>query len=86
VITLSVADVSKTFKKVNIHKAAGPDGLPGCTLRACPDHLASVFTDIFNLLPDPVCNNFKQIVPLPKNAKVTLNDYRPVAITSIAMK
>ena len=26
VITLSVADVSKTFKQVNIHKAAGPDG------------------------------------------------------------
>ena len=29
VITLFVADVSKTFKQVNIHKAAGPDGLPG---------------------------------------------------------
>ena len=28
VITLSVADVSKTFKQVNIHKAMGPDGLP----------------------------------------------------------
>jgi hypothetical protein len=26
VITLSVADVSKTFKQVNIHKAAGPGG------------------------------------------------------------
>jgi hypothetical protein len=32
VITLSVADVSKTFKKVNIHKTVGPDGLPGCDL------------------------------------------------------
>jgi hypothetical protein len=31
-ITLSVASVSKTFKQVNIHKAAGPDGLPGCVL------------------------------------------------------
>ena len=29
VITLSAADVSKTFKQINIHKAAGPDGLPG---------------------------------------------------------
>ncbi|XP_064848065.1 mitochondrial adenyl nucleotide antiporter SLC25A24-like [Oncorhynchus masou masou] len=29
VITLCVADVNKTFKQVNIHKAAGPDGLPG---------------------------------------------------------
>jgi hypothetical protein len=25
VITLSLADVSKTFKQVNIHNAAGPD-------------------------------------------------------------
>ena len=49
VITLSVADVSKTFKQVNIHKTAGPDGVPGCVLTACADQLASVFTDIFNL-------------------------------------
>ena len=48
-ITLSAADVSKTFKQVNIHKAAGPDGSPGRVLRACADQLASVFTDIFNL-------------------------------------
>ena len=26
VITLSAADVSKTFKQFNIHKVAGPDG------------------------------------------------------------
>ena len=30
VITLSAANVSKTFKQVNIHKAAGPDGFLGC--------------------------------------------------------
>jgi hypothetical protein len=32
VITLSAADVCKTFKQVNIHKAVGPDRLPGCVL------------------------------------------------------
>jgi hypothetical protein len=49
VITLlSAADVSKTFKKVNIHKAAGPDGLPRRVLQACADQLARVFTVIFN--------------------------------------
>ena len=26
------ADVSKTFRQVNIHKATGPDGLPGHVL------------------------------------------------------
>ena len=49
VITLSIADVGKTFKQVNIHKAAGPDGLPGRVLWACADQLAGVFTDIFNM-------------------------------------
>ena len=49
VITLSVADVSKTFEQVNIHKEAGPDRLPGRVLKACADQLAGVFTNIFNL-------------------------------------
>ena len=49
VITLSAANMSKTFKQVNIHKDTGPDGLPGCVLWACTDQLARVFTDIFNL-------------------------------------
>ena len=48
VITLSVANMSKTFKQVNIHKAAGPDGLLGRVLRACANQLASFFNDIFN--------------------------------------
>ena len=90
VIPLSVADVSKTFKQVNIHKAVGPDGLPGRVLRACADQLASVFTDIFNLsLTEsviPTCFKQTTIVPVPKEAKITcLNDYRPVALASIAM-
>ena len=52
---------------------------------------ARVLTDIFKLSLSesvtPTC--FKQItiVPVPKNTKVTcLNDYRPVALTSVAMK
>ena len=90
VITLSVADVSKTFKQGNIHKAAGPDRLPGRVLGACADQLAGVFTDIFNmsLIESVIPTCFKQttIVPVPKNTKATcLNDYRPVALTSVAM-
>uniref|UniRef100_A0A674B8A9 Chemokine interleukin-8-like domain-containing protein n=1 Tax=Salmo trutta TaxID=8032 RepID=A0A674B8A9_SALTR len=88
---LSAADVSKTLRQVNIHKAAGPDGLPECVLRACADQLASVFTDIFNLSlyesVIPTCFKQTTIVHVPKNTKVTcLNDYRPVALTSVAMK
>ena len=88
---LSVADVSKTFKQVNIHKAAWPDGLPGHVLQTCADQLAGVFTDIFNmsLIKSVIPTCFKQtnIVPVPKNTKATcLNDYRPVPLTSLARK
>jgi hypothetical protein len=91
VITLSIADVSKTFKQVNIHKATRPDGLPGRVLRACADQLAGDFTYIFNmsLIESVIPTCFKQttIVPVHKNTKATcLDDYRPVALTSIAMK
>ena len=81
VITLSVADVRKTFKQVNIHKATGPDRLPGCVLQACTDQLASFFSDIFNLsLTEsviPTCFKQTTIVPMPKESKVTcLNECR----------
>ena len=82
----------KTFKQVNIHKAAGPDRLPGRVPRACADQLAGVFTDIFidiSLIESVIPTCFKQttIVHVHKNTKVTcLNDYRPVALTSVVMK
>ena len=75
VIRLSIADVSKTFKQVNIQKAAGPDGLPGRVLRARADQLAGVFTDIFNM---SLIESVKQttIVLVPKNTNANcLNDY-----------
>ena len=91
VITLSTAYVSETFKQVNVHKAAGPDGLPGRVQRACEDQLAIVFTDIFNISLSesviPTCFQQTTIDPVPKNTKVTcLNDYRPIALTSVAIK
>jgi hypothetical protein len=91
VITVSVADVSKTFKQVNIHKAAGPDGLPGRVLKSRMDQLSSVFTDIFNLSLSesviPTCFKQTTIDLVPKEAKITcLNDYHTVALTSVAMK
>jgi hypothetical protein len=33
-LTFTVADVSKTFKRVNPHKAAGPDGIPSRVLKS----------------------------------------------------
>jgi hypothetical protein len=90
-LSFSMADVSKTFKPVNPRKSAGPDGIPGRILRACVDQLAGVFMDIFNLslyqFAVPTFFKMATIVPVPKKAKVTeLNDYCPVALTSVIMK
>ena len=81
----------RPLKRVTIHKAARSDGLPGCVIRECADQLASVFTNIFNLSLTqsviPTCFKQTTIVPVSKNAKVTcLNDYHPIALTSVAMK
>ncbi len=90
-ISISVADVKRSFKRVNIHKAVGPDGIPGRVLRACAFQLAGVFTDIFNLSLSlsvvPLCFKKSTIVPIPKKNKITcLNDWRPVALTPIFSK
>ncbi len=91
VITVSEDEVRRALKGVNIRKAAGPDGITGRVLRSCADQLAGLFTSIFNesLATSVVPTSFKKsiIIPVPKNNKPScLNDYRPVALTSIVMK
>ncbi len=49
VITVSEDEVRRALKRVNIRKAAGPDGITGRVLRSCADQLAGLFTSIFNL-------------------------------------
>ncbi len=90
-LSLSVADVTRSFKRVNIRKAVSPDGIPGRVLRACAFQLARVFTDIFNLSLSlsvfPSCFKKSTIVPIPKENKITcLNDWRPIALTPIFSK
>ncbi len=74
-LSLSFADVTRSFKRVNIRKAVGPDGIPGSVLKACTFQLARVFTDIFNLSLSlsvvPVCFKKSTIVPIPKKNKIT---------------
>ncbi len=90
-ISISVVDVTRSFRRVNIHKAVGPDGIPGRVLRACAFQLAGVFTDIFNLSLSlsvvPLCFKKSTVVLIPKKNKITcLNDWRPVALTTIFSK
>jgi hypothetical protein len=90
-LSLTVADMSKTFKRVNPQKAASPDGIPSCVLRACADQLAGVFKAIFSQSLSqyfiPTCFKMATIVSVPKKAEVTeLNYYSPIALTSVIMK
>lgn len=54
------------------------------------DQLAPVFMDMFNVSLQqsvvPVCFKETTIMPLKKTKVIGLNDYRPVALTPIAMK
>uniref|UniRef100_A0A1A8C8J6 Alkylated DNA repair protein AlkB homologue 8 N-terminal domain-containing protein n=1 Tax=Nothobranchius kadleci TaxID=1051664 RepID=A0A1A8C8J6_NOTKA len=84
-------DVCNIFRRQNVWKAPGPDEvIPSC-LRTCAVQLAPVFTTIFNrsleLCEVPSCFKSSTIIPVPKKSSPTeLNDYRPVALTSVVMK
>ncbi len=87
VITVLEDEVRRELRRVNVRKAAGPDGITGRVLRSCADQLAGLFTSIFNesFATSVVPTSFKKsvIIPVPKNSKPScLNDYRPVALTS----
>ncbi len=81
VITVSEDEVRRALKRVNVRKAAGPDGITGRVLRSCADQLAGLFTSIFNesLATSVVPTSFKKsiIIPVP-NAKFTLHDFSPI--------
>ncbi len=73
VITVSEDEVRRELRRVNIRKAAGPDGITGRFLRSCADQLAGLFTSIFNesLATSVIPTSFKKsvIIPVPKNSK-----------------
>ncbi|KAL0161708.1 hypothetical protein M9458_045433, partial [Cirrhinus mrigala] len=84
-------DVCKVFRKQKIRKAKGPNGVSPACLKACAVQLSFIFTLIFNrsleLCIVPSCFKCSTIIPVPKKPKTTgLNDYRPVALTSVVMK
>ncbi|KAK3538102.1 hypothetical protein QTP70_029823 [Hemibagrus guttatus] len=67
------------------------DSVSPSLLKHCANQLSPVFTDIFNTSLEtchvPACFKSSAIVPVPKKTKITgLNDYRPIALTSVIMK
>ncbi|KAK3560705.1 hypothetical protein QTP86_014734, partial [Hemibagrus guttatus] len=90
-LRISEDDVRQIFLKQKKRKAPGPDGVTPACLRTCADQLTFIFSQIFNrsleLCEVPACFKRSTIIPIPKKPKITgLNDYRPVALTSVVMK
>ena len=90
-LTISESDVLATLKRLNPHKAPGPDGIKGKLLKNCASQLSSIFTYIFQLLVNchtmPRDWKMSTIIPIPKNSKASQpNDFRPVALTSVIAK
>ncbi len=88
---ISEDDVHQVFRKNKKRKAPGPDGVTPACLKTCSEQLAHIFSQIFNrsleLCEVPSCFKRSTIIPVPKKPKITgLNDYRPVALTSVVMK
>ena len=90
-LVITEHNVRRSFARLNERKAAGPDNIRPRLLKACSAQLAPVFTRIFNwsLELSTVPRNFKlsTIIPVPKKiVPAVMNDYRPVALTSVIMK
>ncbi|XP_053699525.1 uncharacterized protein LOC128746481 [Synchiropus splendidus] len=90
--TTKTSNVTETAKSITVtDEAAGPDRVSPAILKHCAAELAPVFTDIFNAslvsCHVPACFKSSTIIPVPKKTRITgLNDYRPVALTSVLMK
>lgn len=83
--------MKKLFKQQSSTKEASPDSVSTSTLKHFAGELAPVFTELYNSSfhqhTAPVCFKAATIIPVPKKSKViVMNDYHPVALTSVVMK
>ena len=90
-IILDITAVEKSLKGLKTGKSAGPDGLYGKVLKSCFRELSPVFRDLFQWSLDtftiPQLWKTADLIPVAKHSKpIVFNDYRPVALTAIAMK
>ena len=72
-------------------KAPGPEGISPRLLNVCRDQLAAPLTSLYNwslkARKVPLALKESIVIPVPKKKTIScLNDYRPVALTSIVMK
>lgn len=90
-IPFAEQDVINGFKHSKARKSAGPDNIEGRLLISCAEQLGPIFYYIFqlSLTQQKVPRLWKTspVIPVVKNNHpVVLNDFRPVALTSLVVK
>ena len=90
-VAITTEEVKASFRQVRVRSAAGPDDISGRLLRECGDSLAPVYCELFQRSLDeghvPDIWKSSVIVPVAKKRSATvMNDFRPVALTSIPFK
>ena len=90
-LNIKEEEVVRCFLTLNPSKASGPDGLKGRVFKTCSYQLSYVFTRLFQLFLNthfvPRSWKLSTVIPVPKKPyPKRLNDYRPVALTSILAK
>ncbi|KAM3624257.1 uncharacterized protein V6R79_021176 [Siganus canaliculatus] len=90
-ITFYTKDVVRALKRTKTSSAPGADNISGRVLKHCADQLGCVFQHLFQSSMTagivPKLWKHSTIIPIPKKSTPkTLNDLRPVALTSHVMK
>ncbi len=87
---IQVWDMYNALRKINVKKAAGPDGLPGKLIREFACELSTPVTDIFNssLSEGIVPQAWKDatIAPVPKETPARIAKLRPISLTPLLAK
>ena len=91
-IQFNYCKIYKLLKNINANKAAGPDGIHGKVLKSCAGSLAYPLSLLFRLSYNtghiPAEWKMANIVPvhLKKGAKDSVENYRPISLTSLVTK
>lgn len=90
-LNITCKDVENVFRRTKINTSHGPDNICGRVIKTCARDLSQIFQYIFNksLQTQHVPKIWKDavVVPVQKgSSSKILNDFIPVALTSILMK
>ena len=89
-VDTSVRTIYKELEKLNCRKACGSDGIPVRLLKESAEIIAEPLSHLFScsIIDGCIPSQWKStnIIPLPKSAKVTMENLRPISLLPIMSK